>query len=62
VDNKVRFLYGVQDFMKGTRQVVMVLDNVIPSLVTQPYGNAIDGMGNVHVLFSTESDPVLRPT
>jgi len=31
----------------------MVLDNVVPSFITKPYGHAIDRKGNFHVLFFT---------
>ena len=31
-----------------TRQIIMILDDMIPALDRQPYGNIIHRVGNIH--------------
>ncbi len=40
----------------------VVLDNVVPSFVTQTYGYAIYRTGNIHILLSTTLDRLPCPT
>ena len=39
--HKVRPFNDIQNLMKCARQIVVVLYNVVPSFITQPYGHTI---------------------
>ena len=58
-NNEVTLLHGIQNLVKRAREIIMVLDDMVPSFIGKPYRHPIDRTGDVHIWFSTADGLIL---